>query len=342
MKTTLLFGCILLSFQLSGALPQKLVLDLATDAGIIQSLPIPAGEYELIIKNLLPREARNYEITIDIQSEMFPLLPDPSSLLEGKKEDNCPDLKTPLDALKAVTEEAQIPGLRKTLEDVFRDAKDNCPEYNETLSLLSELDLNYKPFDLYKGQVLTVTVKRIKKDGKEQIWKITFKTPSRGQWLTTYSFNFIPKILSEQESFFAKSSGVDMFTITKEQNQDWLDFAPAIMFVWLKSKASKNAMVGGFSGGLGLNLEKPMAFIGYSLIYNQNICLNFGGAFHAVKKLDGKYKENEVIKENLTPQQLTIEPYRINPFIGISFRFDKNPFKFNKPNDTSGENNPEN
>ncbi|GAA4896845.1 hypothetical protein GCM10023311_21990 [Flaviramulus aquimarinus] len=207
------------------------------------------------------------------------------------------------------------------------------PEGYQALRVLANPNITREigTFDVLKGEQLSITIEvfnitrpgGVRTETKVSTFKYIYKTKPRGKWQTTFGFNFIH--LGNNNTFFSKS--VDsIYVITEGTNQNKYDFHPTLMFTWLKNNNDEFNV--GFSGGLGYDLEKSLSvFLGGSLIYNQNITLTLGIAFHNQKKLNSNYEEGDIIKENLTFEQLHGDFIRINPFISLSFRLDKNPFK---------------
>jgi hypothetical protein len=78
-------------------------------------------------------------------------------------------------------------------------------------------------------------------------------------------------------------------------------------------------------GGLGFDMHNAVVFLGMSITYNENITIAAGAVAHRLRQLNGKYSEGGRILEDLDDEQLHEEVYRINPFIGLSFRFSDNP-----------------
>ncbi len=114
--------------------------------------------------------------------------------------------------------------------------------------------------------------------------------------------------------------------VTKSNNEKEWEYYPSIMFTWLNNGSTNFKF--GFSGGFGYNLDNSISvFTGGSIIYNHNITITAGLAFHNQKELSSKYKEEDVITENLDFDQLHTDFIAINPFISISLRLDRNPFK---------------
>jgi len=333
MKNILHTFCLLLTPCASTFSQNILTLDLASEPTGSLSLPLQTGDHTVILKNKLP--GGNYEIIVEVEDVLFepfsvtPFKPDTSSHKIQKEQKNCDSLKTIVQLINQLDSEDQLPAKRTELQALLKD-NDGCDEYPAALHMDSTFDSRYEIKDLKKSQILKITVKRTNKAGKELEWVRIYKTPERGKWLTSYSFNFITQIASKERLFFAKSIGMDSFQITGESNRKLMHFVPGITFTWLSAAGFKRDVGVGVSGGVGFDLENPVVFVGASFIWNQNLSLTIGAAAHQVKDLHGKYNEGDIIRENLSPDQLMIEPYRVNPFISLSLRFDKNPFAWGK------------
>jgi len=157
---------------------------------------------------------------------------------------------------------------------------------------------------------------------KEKTYNYIYKTERKGSWQTTFGFNFIH--LRNNDTYFSKT--VDStFVIAEGTNQNKYDFYPTIMFTWYANNS--DTINFGLSGGLGYDLEKSVSvFVGGSIIYNQNITITAGLAFHNQQRLNSAYQEGDLIKENLSFEQLHEDYIRLNPFLSIAFRLDKSPF----------------
>ncbi|WP_299556043.1 hypothetical protein [Seonamhaeicola sp.] len=208
----------------------------------------------------------------------------------------------------------------------------SIPKKTEELQeQITEDSLSSKIIDtikLSKNQDLTIKVvvlKNVKKEenlAKEKEYIYTYKTEKKGSWQTTFGFNFIN--LKDRDTYFSKALD-STYIITRGTNQNKIDFHPSVMFTWFPNNSETFNV--GLSGGLGYDLEKSLSvFTGISLIYNQNITITTGCAFHNQKLLNSKYKKGDVINESLSFEQLHKDYIRFNPFVSISFRLDKSPF----------------
>lgn len=325
--------CLLFICLLPLASQNILTLDLASEPTGSLTLPLQTGNHTVILKNKLP--GGNYSISVEVEDvvlEPFPvntLSKEPPNKLY--QTEGCPGLKSIVEYIRQLDSEVELPAKRAELAALLIPANGTCSDYGVAVNMDTTFDSKYVIKDLKKSQILKITVKRTNKAGKALEWVRTYKTPARGKWLTSYSFNFVTQAFGKERLFFAKNIGMDSFQITQENNRKWVDFVPGVTFTWLPASGLGRDLGVGFSGGVGFDLEKPVVFFGLSFVYNQNLSLTLGAAAYRVKDLNGKYREGDIIRENLSPDQLMIEPYRVNPFISLSLRFDKNPFALGKP-----------
>lgn len=331
MKNILSTICLLFICLLPLASQNILTLDLASEPTGSLTLPLQTGNHTVILKNKLP--GGNYTITVEVEDVLLEAfsIPSESDNKTGLiNTSNCSSLKSIVDRLLQLDSEAELPAKRTELRALLNE-NGGCPDAPLAFLMDSTFDSKYEIKNLAKSQILKITVKRTNKVGKELEWVRIYKTPSRGKWLTSFSFNFVTQAFSKERLYFTKNVGMDSFQITRETNRKWMHFVPGITFSWLSAKSFKRDIGIGVSGGIGLEVDKPVVFLGGTIFYNQNLSLTLGIAAHQVKDLNGKYKEGDIIRENLSPDQLMIEPYRVNPFISLSLRFDKNPFALGKP-----------
>jgi hypothetical protein len=136
--------------------------------------------------------------------------------------------------------------------------------------------------------------------------------------------------MTKQDTYFSKDNNDDTYTISEGSNRKKFEYYPTLMFTWLPNKyfkKNKNFHLG-LSGGIGYDFDTSLSvFIGPSIVYNENITISIGGAFHNQDRLLSQYSDGQIIAENLTFDQLHEAYIRFNPYVSISFRLDNNPFK---------------
>ena len=233
------------------------------------------------------------------------------------------------------SKESEIPKISKKIKEFIKKMETDttgCKEYIlAAKELLRSTSLTLQEtFNLKKGEQLEVKIQRkidsIKTKDSIITWKTTYKTPSRGKWITSYGFAFATNTFHKETTYFTKQNDED-FTITKKEDRKKIEYIPTVFFTWLPNQDLNENISWGFTAGLGYDLDSPSVFLGGSLFYNQNISLVVGLTAYKQDFLVGQYKENQIIKENLEYESLHNKLYTVNPFIAVTFRFDKNIFK---------------
>jgi len=321
---------------------QDLVIDLAETPGSTTTLDVnPNTQIKIEIINKLPNPNEEYDILVVRKSELLPVLNIPSNTppaaFAGHGTPPCDAFIKIVNAVyDTSTEESDLPGIIQEIEEEIAKIQSGlgdptCTVNEIAVGVKSINDTKYKLTNSYKlrrGEQLEVTISRKLADGTTRIWKHIYKTPGRGQWVTTYGFSFINRSFNEEESFFSRAVD-DGFVITQENNRSDLDFIPSVFFTWLPEKGLTKDLSINATAGLGFDLEAPVTFLGLSFLYNQNISLIVGLTAHQQQFLNGIYDENQKVSENLTQDQLHEDLYTINPFFSLTFRFGSNIFTSN-------------
>ncbi len=189
-------------------------------------------------------------------------------------------------------------------------------------------DYTIGSFPLSKGEEIKITIKATDTAGSIKTYIYVYQTEKRGEWRSTFGFNFV--YLTNNNTYFSDPNGDNTFTINESNNKENFVYYPTLMFSWVSNNHIdkwKNWKAG-FSGGIGYDFKTSLSvFAGGSLIYNENITITAGLTFHNQKRLSSNYSENDIINENLTFDQLHTDYIRVNPFVSISFRLDRNPFE---------------
>lgn len=337
---------------------QEIEIDLAKNKnGVVTQSVNYAQPINIKLKNKLPNE--DYEISVEREV----LLPDELEIpKELKSEDQistkaveCKELLDKLDSLKNSKSEKEVAKWVKKINTDLKELKKlpgerstefkECTNAHKTEAIiaLEATTFALSPQKLRQNEQLIVIISRptipADKDekNKKQQWKYVFKTQKKGKWLTTYGFTYISSVLKNEESFFAKQTD-DVFTVTELNKRSRLSFAPSIFFTWFPYKDLGRDVSHSFTGGIGYDLEAPTAFLGYSLLYNQNIGVSVGLAGHQQDFLNGRYNEGDQLMENLAENQLNEKLYTVNPYISVTFRFGAAPFQGPTPDATISDN----
>jgi len=286
------------------------------------SEPIESDK-DIQIKILNRCKKNTYDIQINrISPDIPPLkVEENKSLLRNGEE--CDKLQKKIAEILNVVEEASLPKLRQELNELINKTSSDCPVRKDAIELDKDMDITLYVKPLKKGETLQVIIKKI---GTQKEWTATFNTGSKGVWRTSYGFAMVSNAFSKAGKYYLDDSN----RITKENNRTKIEFIPGIFFNWFPSSRALNSFSYGLSGGVGVNFNvEPVLFLGGSATYNHNISINIGLIGYNQSFLKGRYKEGEIINENNFDEESGLHQrlFRINPFVGISFRFGENPFK---------------
>jgi len=338
---------------------QEIEIDLTKNKnGVVTQSVNYAQPINIKLINKLPNE--DYEISVEREI----VLPDEFKIPKELESDNdqpealnkpCQDLLDKLGSLNKSKSEQEVAKwvkkINKNLKELEKLSKDrsskleDCTNAHKTEAIIALESTTFalSPQKLKQNEQLIVIISRPTlpadndKDNKKQQWRYVFKTQKKGKWLTTYGFTYISSILKNNEAFFAKQTD-DVFTVTELNNRSRLTFVPSIFFKWFPYKDLGKDVSHSFTGGIGYDLEAPTAFLGYSLLYNQNIGVSVGLAGHQQDFLNGRYNEGDQLMENLAENQLNEKLYTVNPYISVTFRFGAAPFQGPTPDATISDN----
>lgn len=251
-------------------------------------------------------------------------------------------LNTWLDGLTAAKDEQEVKTLVGGVAALRQQLGPTCAALADP-SIVKALDSTRDAVDLTgyvleRGEQLTVTITRVPTGTlAEKTWSFVLTTPPAGEWLTTWGFTFTQ---DRDDRFFLEPQSEDAFKIVRERSQDDADmrFVPSVFFHWLPgADDNANWSFSPFTAGLGVSKEAPAVMVGVSATRRRNVSLIVGGMFSRALRLDGIYKEDQVLKENVPTDKLHESTYRAGLFVSLAIRFGDNPFTEDKPKEPSGE-----
>lgn len=152
--------------------------------------------------------------------------------------------------------------------------------------------------------------------GNDKIRKYIIKSESDWKWTTSFGANAV--FLTNRSRFTSLDN-----TVVQNKDGKMMELMPSIMFTFMNNQRNFSP---GFTGGVGFNFEELSVFAGGALGIGQNIILTAGIAVHKQNRPNTDYVVGQAIDSSVTSDDLNKMQYRVNPFVGISFRFDKNPF----------------
>lgn len=176
------------------------------------------------------------------------------------------------------------------------------------------------------GQDLKVQIVRGGEEGQSGIvWTTIFDAGSRGSWNISLGFG-IPILVDGHRRYGMRHDSVESYRIVSLQDDERFELIPAAFFHWVPSANELSDWSWSVIGGLGLNFDSPVLFLGGALTYNRNITLSAGGVAHQVKRLNPKYIIGDVLPIELDEEQLHAFYYRINPYVSVTFQLSSNLF----------------
>lgn len=223
------------------------------------------------------------------------------------------------------------PELKAKLDDLLKQQNTSgCADgvLNTNISTLKANTVRMirlsSPIVLESNADYTITVIT---EGKKWTYKMEGSTGGRS--LLSYGFLFSPRGLESQE-FYTKQLGADSFRISKKRGLSGSDlrFIPMVFFSYFFDKNLHRSWNNSFSCGLGFDTGSPVVSIGYNGMFKQVFGFSLGAVFYQQNRLDGKYNDGDIVKENLEEAQLYDKTFfRPNLFFAINFRLGQNPFE---------------
>jgi hypothetical protein len=283
----------------------------------------------IVIHNLLP--SGHYTINQTRSLKLSGALPVPAVAAAGGI-DPCTGLEQALHDAKTEAEFGQLMAIAKT----------NGCEFYEKYASVSTSD----PITVSKlnNEVFTLTVTN--SDTRKE-WTLTIQTEESGQFVTVYGFTYIPFAFYKPHTYYAqqnvdsKGTPLGTYSITPSSSESLAQYAPTIAFHYITKQSGM--LSSSFTAGLGVSLNNnstgisPIVIAGYSLLYNQNMGINFGVAAHQITNLKGEFTNGQIISSGLQANDLNEQVTRFNPFVSIIFRFGSTPFSAKKtPTNTTG------
>jgi hypothetical protein len=158
-------------------------------------------------------------------------------------------------------------------------------------------------------------------------WQVTYAGQDDGDWRLLYGFLFVANAWPYY-SYFTAQDG-DQFQIQRRRSRAFLTPIPSVQYVFHRDANAENHWwyLGGTPvAGLGFDLTKWAAHVGWIWTYHENIGLSAGVVLSQVRDLNDKYKLDDLVPAALDSDQLTQDTFRVNPFVAVSFRFGSTPF----------------
>jgi len=326
----------------------QIEFDLSKKINITQTIDLK--EKSIIFSNLLPGKRDQYSFSINKAEEDIPPF-NTSKLAAEECSSTEQSLQTAIVSVQnSQSEEDLSSNIKKLREEMKKLSSSNqsCIDYCNSLI---EKTIYTQPllFSLRNNQTITVTVSRKFKTTSQKdttvTWTEIFKTPEKSPWIIHFGFTYQPNIISKYDQYFSKAdtSNPNRFTITKkngDQTKFWENLSPTIMFSYPFTNKNGESHLA-FSAIAATNFSIFSAGAGLSFIIGENVSLGSGIMFTQKYVLNGQYKEGDIIKTNLTFDQLHEKKWGPEIYFTIGLRFDKNPFSGSSTDKNATNNNSE-
>lgn len=239
------------------------------------------------------------------------------------------DLDLPADSIEVLVSKGKydltIISKTKVIENLFLDKKlIKYPSLGDsiTTNFEEDMDINNNTALKLNFHDNTDYVITIKLENEITSRKYILRSKSDFTWKTSFGVN---AIVLTQRSRFVNSAGI----VQQKVDNNQFDLIPSIMFTFMNFQQNWSW---GFTAGLGTDFKKISVFTGPSLGIGQNVIITAGIALHEQLRPDSNFSTGQIIEPTLADDKLNKEYYRINPFVGITFNLNSNPFK-NKSSD---------
>jgi hypothetical protein len=334
----------------------QMVLDLSkNEPGTLPSETRPAeGDFSLVVLNKLP--GTRYRYSLDVNLERQPIAPlvlpamlgvvpgtrqtmkEPGgklSVLVVCSSEQAKELDDAVKSLQDSESESTIPAAIAQANEIV-DHPENysaCATAGptiESLRRLIKLTSSTQPLPhVAPDEDVVVTLSRLDTKTNTLVkWTKRYSGRPRGEWVTTYGLTFLTTWTAPSATYTTHATAAsDKFVIQEDRMEDQLRFAPTVFFTWQPSSANLNPNASlAVTGGLGFDLSNPVALLGVSFVWNRAVAAHIGLAAAKVDRLAKLYRIGDTIGTNLTQDQLRYSPYKVNPYIALSFTLSSNPF----------------
>lgn len=250
----------------------------------------------------------------------------------------CVKLETATTKLDGEASEAAVPADIADLKTEIKAASASTECAADILAAQKKIDattVNYPitPIALAAGDELLVTVV---KDDKNK-WIYDFKTEQVNHFSTFFGFTYVPDVFTSFPTFYAKAQdAANTYLITRMNNPNkgiFQNISPTIMFTDRFFRNPDAHFKFGLTGGFTYNTQTLGALFGPSLVIRDVLSINTGITFIQKNALLGQYQEGQLIKDNLTFDQLHSKVWTYDMFISIGLNI---PELFNKKSAASG------
>lgn len=326
MRTSLIAALVALALFASRPAQAQWTIDLATN-GDQEYQVSPGTEATITVVNRAPKN--KYVISTVVRSIPIDPLPDIGLRFESLVPSGCNAVHKTAQDLEGDTSETAA---RNHVAEIKAASLTACtPQQRASIlaavaGTIARIDQAYV---IRSGELLVVTVQRLK-DGKvEKDWKLTLTTGPSGSPRTLYGLSVMRD--HDDKPYLTPGTKAGEFTVNPGAAADVEDhpvrLVPSVFFTWLSRRRELGAVSVSPTLGLGATKGAPGLFAGLAFTYRQNLALVVGIPVAPERRVRAEYLKNPTVTSVLTTEQLTETRYHVRKFfVAGVFRFSSNPF----------------
>lgn len=311
---------------------QNITIDLSQNVNTVftQSIsPQTISSLILANKSISPSASYNISIVTKHQAATVLSIPTAGAGAGAPPPAPCLTLANDVSNLEAETDESKIPGEIKTIRnDIQAAGTAACASYvaaaNAAIAATTE-PRAVIPIVIKGGDELDITITEGNK-----VWTYKYVTEQINHVIVYYGFTYVPDLLTSFPNYYTQqqSDGTYMISRMHGNNKNiFQNISPTVMFTYRFFDTEDQSFKLGLTGGFTYNTQSLGALFGPSLVIGDVITLNTG--LTAIQKytLLGQYTESQIIKDNLSFNQLHNQIWTFDVFFSIGLNI---PQLFNK------------
>jgi hypothetical protein len=226
------------------------------------------------------------------------------------------------DSVKAQKDEA---GVSRALYALTASARPECSKYKETADSLVDATTKLTTSKLSAGTIvaetqLVIEITRTGADNVIKSWRRIYLPPETGMWRTGFGGVYVWGYHTKQRYY------VDSGNTVRESNRRLgAQLVPVVSYNWDPFLPPSKFPVR-ISAGLGIDISHPVLTLGMGMTFYQNIVVSAGFAAFEGDALKRKYNPGDKVAAGIQSDDLFEKQYFAKPFVGLTFRFQSNPF----------------
>jgi hypothetical protein len=312
---------------------QSKVDDLDLSKAVNDTAHVKPGGYRLWLVNKAPAAVYNL-----IWSRGNVLI-EPIPFAMAMNATGCDDVKAKIKALREEKDETKVKNHTKAIGDAIAKVPAESPckaEVEQAAKEVTAATVDSVDFGIAAGEWATISISKMDENKAIKRWERRYTTGPKGEWRASYgyAFPFLRRVhnwnrwVKDNAKHYSEEIDSATYLVVNKPANRSFDALPSILFAYSRLIDARVRL--GWTGGIGTDINKPQMMTGPSLIIWSNLQLAAGVVFREEDVPSGRYSVGDTLSENLDSDNLQEKAMRLRPFVSITLRFDKNPFKSDK------------